>query len=219
MKSITKLAAISASPFPVDEPRLDALVAALGEASASCLWPLLSRRNGFFSFKSALQVFGFGEWPFNIASWNSGDGWRKHYGALTDNLLFFAQDVFAGQYAIRDGVICKFDPELGEVSEFAESIEQWCEQILDDYDYESGYTYANDWQVVHGPLAPGERLFPKLAFVLGGDYEVENFWSSTVEKAAPLRGFLAQRLVGTADGTHIRLKLPDDRVIEGVLQR
>lgn len=218
--AIGKLTSIGA--LPVQAPPVDhaSLSAALGDAAARVLWPLLSAKNGFLAFESALQVFGLDpQSSQGVAQWNSSAGWRSHYGSLTGGLTFFAQDLFGGQYAVERESIVKFDPELGERSDFAGSAEAWAQQVLEDYDYETGFTLGHEWQAEHRPLKFGERLYPKLPFVLGGDFELDNLWPAVPEKVLPLRGFLAQKLHGMEDGTHVKLVLPDGRKLQGEVQR
>lgn len=220
MTAIEKLASIGA--LPVEAPTVDqaSLSAELGASAARVLWPLLSAKNGFLAFESALQVFALEpQSPHGIAQWNSSAGWRSHYGSLTGGLTFFAQDVFGGQYAVDGDGIVKFEPELGERSDFAPSAEAWAMEILEDHDYETGFTLAHEWQTEHRPLTFGERLYPKFPFVLGGNYEPDNLWAAVADKALPMRGFLAQKLHGMKDGSHVRLVLPGGRKVQGKVQR
>ncbi|MBD8527242.1 SMI1/KNR4 family protein [Pseudomarimonas arenosa] len=217
---VAQLARIGALPFTAVEVAEARLQQAIPARCAGLVLPLLQRRNGFLAFESALQVFGVDQGaPFDFVSWNRADGWRANYGELGAGLDFFAQDIFGGQYAVEESHIIKFDPETGERSRVAESMEGWAELILSDYDYETGYTLASEWQKEYRPLTFGERLYPKLPFVLGGEFETSNLWAATPEKVSGFRGYIAQQLHGRPDGTFIKLNLPGGKTLEGRLQR
>jgi len=135
---------------------------------AAELSELLEARNGFYAFESALHVF-----PVEPAStetletWNAADGWRAAYGGMAKGLLFFAEDVFGGQFALRGDDVCTFDPETGDLARMATSLEDWAGQVLDRYSVLTGHPLAHDWQIAHSPLEPGKRLVPTVPFVIG----------------------------------------------------
>ena len=89
---------------------------------------------------------------------------------MAEGLLFFAEDAFGGQFALRDEHVVTFDPETGEAQALASSIEDWADQLLADFEFLTGQPLAHDWQARNGALPPGERLVPKVPFVLGGEY-------------------------------------------------
>src|SRR5690349_9916776 len=62
---------------------------------------LLSQRNGFYAFESALHVLGVGENVLgrSLDVWNSGTSWRADYGGLARGFTFFAEDIFGAQFA------------------------------------------------------------------------------------------------------------------------
>ncbi len=216
----SKLAEIGALPFPQRPFNNEELASVAFQAASNMLAPLLALKNGFLAFESALQVYGLGVGePHDIASVNEPARWTTHYADLAGDLYFFAQDLFGGQYAVEGAQIVKFDPELGERSFFAASIEDWAGRILRDYDYETGFTIAHEWQQRVRPLKFGERLYPKVPFVLGGEFELDNLWPATPQAMHGFRGFLAQRLHGLPDGTKVRLNMPDGHQLVGCLQR
>ena len=53
------------------------------------------------------------EYEFGLAEWNSDALWRHEYGEMVDGCLFFAEDVFGGQFCVKDDAIYNFDPETG----------------------------------------------------------------------------------------------------------
>lgn len=169
---------------------------------------MLEAKNGFVAFESALHVFGTCNvaGDYSIDEWNAQDLWRSHYGDLVDGCFFFAEDVFAMQFAMKDNVIWSFDAETGALTKMAESMEGWASALLADHAYLTGFPMAHSWQSANRPLALKERLFPKYPFVLGGKFELSNIVASNAARGMQFRGFLAQELRNLPDGTRVTLE-------------
>jgi hypothetical protein len=80
-------------------------------------------------------------------------------------------------------------------------------RIVDDFNVSTGFPIAHRWQELHGPLAAGRRLLPKVPFVLGGEYAVENLYAGRAVEGMRVRGHLATQLVGLPDGAPIEYKV------------
>jgi len=178
------------------------------------LYRLLCKKNGFFCFESALHVFHSGVAAINVPSlegWNDLRGWRGDYGTIIPSQdVFFAQDIFGGQFFLREGVVWSFDPETAEIERVAADIEEWCAIILSDWRLLTGYSLAHEWQKVYGKLAVNKRLVPKVPFFSGGDYSVENLYAEDAEASMKFRAEIARQIVDLPDGSTIRLKVTDD---------
>lgn len=136
-------------------PPLGPPVLKIGDVPAE-LAGLLSRSNGFVAFESALYVFPLGvvfDPAISLESWNEPGLWRAGYGAMADGLLFFAQDIFGGQFALSWGGVVSFDPETGDVSQIGDDLDAWAAEILADYELLTGFPLAHAWQQCHGQLA------------------------------------------------------------------
>ena len=179
----------------------------LGEALAT----LLLERNGFFAFESALHVFPFGgvQVGNDLLQWNSQDLWRYAYPESAGNHLFFAEDVFGEQFSIAEQIVWRFNPETGEASAFATSMDDWADRIMEDSDAETGYPLAHQWQELFGPLRLGCRLIPKLPFVAGGEFDVQNLYEADAVRGMLVRGSIAQQIRELPDGTSIQLEVID----------
>lgn len=170
---------------------------------------MLAARNGFVAFESALHVFPTG-WALEgetLERWNSPDLWRDHYDHLDDSVLFFAEDVFGGQFAIRNDAVEAFDPETGDFTPLATSIEGWAAAILADPEVLTGYPLAHQWQSQHRSLTTQQRLVPKRPFVLGGEFSLQNLYVLDAAKGMRLRGDIARQLKDHPDGTTVRFEI------------
>ena len=168
---------------------------------------LLLRKNGFFAFESSLEVFSLdaGE-SYSVFEWNNPSAWLESYEELKPNGICFAQDIFGAQFVYGHGVSL-FDPETGGVSFFAESIEQWAEFIMNDYEVITGQPIAHTWQSAHGPIPPKHRLVPLTPFVLGGDFSSDNVIIMESMKSMRLRASLAHQICDLPDEHKFRMKL------------
>ena len=171
---------------------------------------LLSGRNGFYAFESALHVFPLGAAVVGheLREWNAPDLWRHAYQDL-DGALFFAEDVFGEQFCLIGTRVCRFTPETGEFEFVADGVEDWAGRVLADSRLVTGHPLGHEWQLAHGPLAPGTRLIPRLPFVLGGAYAVENLIAADSVHGMLARADIAHQIKDLPDGATITLRVID----------
>jgi len=206
--NLKKLVSISSGALCDDAPQIPERLSSLSGVLGEQLIGLLKNKNGFYAFESALHVLPAGckGSCMNIEEWND-DSWRKEYGDLVQGYLFFAEDVFGVQFALCNLGVRKFDPEIGEFEDFAPDLEKWVAKILEDYNYETGYQFAHDWQLQNGPLPPGKRLLPKIPFALGGAFEIENLYAGDPLNGMMFRADIWRQIRDLPDGAQIKLKM------------
>jgi len=187
---------------------------ALGEQGTNAdlphdLTPLAAACDGFYAFESALHVFPSRPTPaeHSVAQWNASDLWRHEYPNVDAGHYFFAEDVFGGQFALSDDGVSTFDPETGLLERIADNLTGWARAVLDDYPYMTGFPLAHEWQLSNGALRVGRRLMPKVPFVLGGAFEVENLYDADSVSALRNRAKLASQIHGLPDGSSITLRV------------
>jgi hypothetical protein len=140
---------------------------------------LLTARNGFLTFESALEVYainGDSCASTDLITWNFGeDSWRAKYHDMEKDSIAFAQDLFGTQFLINSvGEVLTFDPETGVPERLAPSLDVWADDLLRDFNFLTGWSLGHEWQKHHGPLPIGWRLGPKMPFIFGGDFRAEN---------------------------------------------
>jgi len=176
------------------------------------LFQLLSRKNGFYAFEFALHVFpSDARRGISLEQWNSPTLWKDEYGSLAEGLLFFAEDIFGGQFCIKSDGVYLFDPETGKCEKIAPDLEGWADCVLTDYDYLTGYPIAHRWQEKHGVIPPDHRLVPKMPFVAGGQYELSNLRLAESTEGMKWRGNLARQIKDLPDGAKIRFEVINDK--------
>ncbi|MDC0716130.1 hypothetical protein [Nannocystis bainbridge] len=169
-------------------------------------------RNGFLAFDRALRVFSAVAQvhPLSLTGWNGSTLWRDAYGPLVDDLVFFADDIFGGQFCIREDRIFLLDPETAVLELMAESLDGWAERVLEDTSYLTGQRLAHEWRTSFGPIELTQRLLPKLPFVTGGRFELENLYACDAVEGMRFRGELARQIQALPDGTPIRFVFRDE---------
>ena len=169
---------------------------------------VLTERNGFYAFDSALHVFptGWAGDEVSIEQWNAPALWCDAYGDMTDGLLFFAEDAFGVQFALHQGAVVTFDPESGETESVARSLEGWASAVLEDFDVLTGFRLAHEWQCTFGRIPARQRLVPKVPFVVGGEFQLSNLYLSDAMTAMRFRGELAAKMRDLPDGTRVRFR-------------
>lgn len=207
--AIRKLISIASSPLVGAETPVAVNVSMAAGARANELSAILKLRNGFFAFEGALRFFPSVSVPasYGLGEWNSNSLWRSEYGALVEGCFFFAEDVFGGQFCTQADRIWTFDPETGAREFVADSLDQWADAVLADYEVLTGHRIAHDWQAMHGELAGRERLIPKVPFVVGGEFQVSNLKAIDAAEGMRSRGNLARQLHSLPDGAQIKIQI------------
>lgn len=171
---------------------------------------LLRKKNGFYLLEGALLVRpSFGEVSGGVASiqrWNDPALWKSEYGQLMEEALFFAEDVFGVQFCIRGNTIATFDPETANFVKIAESLSEWGEKLISNYNQLTGFSIGHEWQQRNGQLKNGYRLMPKIPFVLGGAFSIDNLISYRDSDGMRYRADIAKQIVDLPDGANIKLK-------------
>jgi hypothetical protein len=102
-----------------------------------------------------------------------------------------------------------FDPETGDRRVVASSLEGWAQQLLADFESMTGYPLSHAWQQRFRPLPLGKRLIPKIPFVLGGDFVIENLYPLYSLVGMQVRGELAVQIRDLPDGAQVTYRVVD----------
>lgn len=211
MTRLDNLLSIASSPLSDHEPKLSSRLRDLAGTLADDLLTMLMQSNGFYAYESALHVFSTHTAPaeMNLEDWNKEGLWRSAYQGLADNCLFFAEDVFGGQFCIKNDEIYAFDPETGGLEYLASDIEGWVNVIFEDYEMLTGYPLAHDWQKLNGRIPLGSRLLPKIPFIAGGDFTLGNLYLSHAVDGMKFRAEIAVQIKDLPEGARIEINFSD----------
>jgi hypothetical protein len=170
---------------------------------------MLSTKKGFYAFESALHVFpsySHGA-HMSLQRWNAAGTWKSEFGDFLDPLTCFAEDIFGNQFGILDEVVVVLNAESGEIRTLTRSLEERACQLLADYQLPTGFPFAHEWQALFGPLKQDQRLVPKRAFIFGGEYAVDNLYSTESAGGMRVRGHIYQQIRDLPDGSKVRLSI------------
>lgn len=208
---LEKLLSSASASLNGDSPALSEKLRSLAGPLADELLLMLRERNGFYALESALHVFPShsGQQAIGLDEWNNDALWRAEYQGMADGCLFFAEDVFGGQFCIKGDKVFTFDPETGGFEYLADDIEGWAAAIIGEYDVLTGYPLARQWQDRNGPLPANKRLLPKLPFVAGGEFELDNLYLADAVEGMEFRAGIANKIRNLPDGSQIRFDLVD----------
>jgi len=170
---------------------------------------ILSKKNGFYAFESALHFYGTGNnrMDIDLIQWNSEDLWINWYKDLRPVGICFAEDLFGNQFVSSGNGVFIFNNETGEQECIANSVAQWCKLILDDYEYLTGYPLAHEWQKKNGALRPKQRLGAKIPFVLEGEFTEANLYAIDCIKLMRANANLAIQISNMPDGGSVKLRI------------
>ena len=206
MSSLEKLISSASTSLSERKPEIPNQLIALAGSLGVDLLALLQKRNGFYALESALHVFPShsSQQEIGLVDWNENALWRNEYKGLADDCLFFAEDVFGGQFCIKGGKVYTFDPETGALDYLADDIEGWAQAIVSDYEVLTGYPLAHQWQEQNGQLPAKKRLLPKLPFVAGGEFVLDNLYLADAVEGMRVRADIANQIKDLPDGAQIK---------------
>lgn len=211
MTSLDKLLSNASSSLSEHEPEISGKLRNLAGSLADDLLRMLCQRNGFYALESALHVFPThsSQQEIGLDDWNENVLWRNAYKEFADGCLFFAEDVFGGQFCIKENQVYTFDPETGALDYLADDIEGWAKAIIGDYEVLTGYTLAHQWQKQNGQIPAKKRLLPKMPFVAGGEFNLDNLYLVDAVEGMKFRADIANQIKDLPDGAQITFNVTD----------
>ena len=207
--NLKRLLSGASSSLSENAPALTDQLHSLAGSLADDLLSMLRKRNGFYALESALHVFPShsSEQEIGLDKWNDNALWRNDYKGMADDCLFFAEDIFGGQFCIKGNKVYAFDPETGALDYLADDIEGWAKAIVSDYEVLTGYRLAHQWQEQHGQLPAKKRLLPKIPFVAGGEFTLDNLYLADAVAGMKFRADITNQIKDLPDGAQIKFNV------------
>jgi hypothetical protein len=211
MTSLDKLLSNASASLSEQDPAISEHVRCLAGLLVNDLLRILNQRNGFYALESALHVFPShsSQHEIGLDEWNRSSLWIDAYKGMASNCLFFAEDIFGGQFCIKDNKVYSFDPEIGSLGYLADDMEGWAKAIISDYKVLTGYPLAHQWQEQHGKIPAKKRLLPKIPFVAGGKFKLDNLYLSDAVEGMKFRADIANQIKDLPDGAQITFNAVD----------
>lgn len=188
---------------------------AFSTVAASPLKDLYAELNGGYFWGRALlirPVDRLGVPPLDLESWNSSALWKSLYDQKCSDCTFFAEDAFGVQFGVRDAQFVQFDPETAEIIVLADSLKNWCTQILTESENLTGFPVLTAWEKRHGVIPAGNRLVPKQLFMFGGEFHSANMVSKPDVEGMRIRGQLWSCTKNLPEGAEIIFNATDEHI-------
>lgn len=164
--------------------------------------------NGGFFFNRSLHIFGFCNFPDFHSVRSINKLLSSEYNLISQNLLSFAQDIFGNQFSF-DLTSCEvnfFNIETGERKIIASNFAGWVEAILQDTEYLTGIRISEAWQS-NNKLEFNQRLCPKIPFILGGKYSLDNLYATDFPNFFKTNAAIAIQVFNLPDGTEFKIEI------------
>ena len=160
----------------------------------------IQNNHGFYAFESALHFFSKNE----AELLNSFIEKNSLYYDAINNCNFIAEDLFGNLFCkTMDNKYYLLDLETGDLEYIGNSFDSWAKNILEDYNYFTGYSIGHNWQKKYGMIEDQHRLIPIKPFVLGGEYSDENLMLIEQKKGLLSRHSLYQQIKDIPDNNKV----------------
>jgi len=162
-----------------------------------------------FFFDSAIHIYGFNSTHLYNSIEEVNRILVKEYGAIFGNLVAFGQDVFGNQFCfdISKKEVVVLNSESGERERISKDFTGWIKVLVKDIDYYSGNVLLHKWNSMGNQLNLGQRLCPKIPFIMGGEYIPENLYAGNYPSYIKAYANIAKQVYGMPDGTKVQIKI------------
>lgn len=124
-----------------------------------------------------------------------------------DNIICFAEDAFCNQFIFFEDGIGLFFIESGEIDKISDCFKNWINEIINDTDYLTGWSLFEEFEKKNKKIDSQNRLTPKVPFVLGGKYEIDNLYVSDYKKIINFSSEIALKIKNLPDGKKLKINL------------
>lgn len=130
------------------------------------------------------------------------------YGPLVKGLISFAQDVFGNQFCFdtANKHVVLFTIEDAGKTIMADSFNGWLDVLASDVDFYTGRPYAAKWLSANH-LAINQVICPKIPFVIGGDYKIDNFYAASFPDFLAFYADFAKQISQLPNGTKVSINV------------
>lgn len=169
---------------------------------------LIKDCNGGFFFDAALHIYGYSnQHDFHDINYINHI-LQEEYGAIAKGLLSFGQDIFGNQFAfdLLGKEIMFFNIETGEKEILSKDFDSWLDVLFNKLDYFTGYKLASAW-CAENQLNFNQRLCPKMPFILGGNYTLDNLYVGTFPDFIKSSANIARQVYNLPEGTNFKITI------------
>jgi hypothetical protein len=169
---------------------------------------ILDSGNGGFFYGQSLHIYGYS--PLHI--YHDMDSinllLQKEYGNIIVGLFSFSQDLFGNQFCFDtvNNSIVFFDIETGSRDIIATDFSKWADVLQERLQYFTGINVLNEW-FLNNRLEFNQRLCPKVPFLMGGEFKVDNLYAIAFPDSIKAYANIARQVYNLPDGTPVKLNI------------
>ncbi len=168
----------------------------------------IDKVNGGFFFGRSLLLYPFlkaNEYP---SIFYINEALTKLYGSLVNGLISFAQDVFGNQFCFdtANNHVVMFTIEDAGRTIMADSCNGWLDVLASDVDFYTGKPYAAMW-LAENDLAINQVICPKIPFIIGGDYKIDNFYAASFPDFLAFHADFTKQIHQLPNGTKVGINV------------
>ncbi len=121
----------------------------------------------------------------------------------------FAIDAFGDVFVKHEGGVLRVSTETGEADDTWVDLACWVKDLVDNPDVVAGQRFLAAWEALNGRIPSGHRLTPRMPFVFGGPYAVDNIVSLPIEDILNFRAHIAREIHDLPDGARVLIETTD----------
>lgn len=162
----------------------------------------MKERNGLFAMGAGIHFYDWKQTDFSIKKVNEK---IKGLPFQMGDKICMGQDLFANQYCFDPlGKFWKMEIETGAFTLMSQDFEGFLDAILSDWEFESAFTIAEEWQQKNGPLELGFRLKPIIPFFMGGEFSTKNLTAGSTFEILDYTSDIYVQTKDIEDGTKVK---------------
>lgn len=169
---------------------------------------IIETNNRSFFYNQALQIYAHSSaYAFNNID-HINALLQSEYGEIFEGLVSFGQDIFGMQFCFDTvrNVVVFFDSESGERKNIASDFMGWISVVESDLEYYTGLNVLKTW-LSFEKFHYQQRLCPKIPFIMGGEYKMDNLYSANFPNSINAYANIARQVYNLPDGTQVKINI------------
>jgi len=193
----------------IDDPPLDnnLFIRLSKEIVDQEYFSFIKMRNGGFFCNYGIQFYSVSDKADFQSIFYLNDLIRNEYGSITSDMFFIGQDIFGNQFGMNKTGCYLFNIETGDIKFLAKYFDDLLEVIYHNLSYYSGMELIAEWVKRNNKFTASDRFTPKIPFVLGGDYTIDNIYSMNSILNIRYNANIAKQVHNIPDGTNFKIEI------------
>jgi hypothetical protein len=167
----------------------------------------IKMRNGGYFCNYGIQFYSISDQIDYQSIFYLNDLLRNEFGSIISDMFFIGQDIFGNQFGMKKKGYYLFNIETGDIEFLAKCFDDLLEVIYYNLSYYSGKELIAEWVMRNNKFIASDRFAPKIPFVLGGDYTIDNIYSLNCILNIRNNANIAKQVHNLPDGTNFKIEI------------